>query len=64
MGAKIWLVLKSDVECDTTTQDVEGSEEVVEVPPHMIGWTPQDYLFEGNLIIYQYQEPKDCCSDK
>jgi len=32
---KIWLVLSSDVDCDT---------------PAMTGWNPSDYLFEHNLI--------------
>jgi hypothetical protein len=45
VGAKIWLVRSADVDC------VGSSTE----PPRMTGWTPQDYLFEGNLIVYQYQ---------
>jgi hypothetical protein len=36
-GAKIWLVLSSDVDC--TNQE-------------MIGWNPTEYLFEDNLITY------------
>ena len=36
-GAKIWLVLKDDVECE------EGI---------MIGWNPDAYLFEGELITF------------
>jgi hypothetical protein len=32
---KIWLVLSSDVDCDT---------------PAMTGWNPTEYLFEHNLI--------------
>lgn len=54
VGAKIWLVRSKDVECNVTTQVIEESE--VAVPPHMTGWNPEDYLFEGNLIVYQYQE--------
>lgn len=34
-GIKIWLVLSSDVDCDT---------------PAMIGWNPGEYLFEHNLV--------------
>ena len=36
-GAKIWLVLSSDVNCTAKT---------------MIGWNPNEYLFENNLISY------------
>jgi hypothetical protein len=45
VGAKIWLVRSDDVQC-------------VEVDSMMINWTPQDYLFEGNLIVYQYSEER------
>jgi hypothetical protein len=41
VGAKIWLVLSSDVDC------TEGAT-------LMSGWNPASYLFEGNLIVYQY----------
>ena len=34
-GAKIWLVLSSDIVDNTTLQ----------------GWNPADYLFEGNIIV-------------
>lgn len=44
VGAKIWLVLTADVQCDCT-------------PPHMENWNPSAYLFEGNLIVYQYSDP-------
>jgi hypothetical protein len=47
VGAKIWLVLEKDVQCKAVGND----------PPQMRGWTPQDYLFEGNLIVYQYSPP-------
>jgi len=40
-GAKIWLVLSSDVDCGTETTD-----------PMMIGWTPTEYLFEDVGIFY------------
>ena len=36
-GAKIWLVLSEDYDADTY---------------EMIGWHPEDYLFENNLITY------------
>jgi hypothetical protein len=42
-GAKIWLVLSSDVDCDGVQSD--GT-------PQMIGWTPQEYLFENTLITF------------
>lgn len=48
VGAKIWLVLSDDVAC---------TEDATTDPPtlaHMIGWNPASYLFEGNLIVYQY----------
>jgi hypothetical protein len=37
-GAKIWLVLSGDVDC-------EGQE--------MVGWNPTEYLFENKLIQYE-----------
>lgn len=36
-GAKIWLVLSSDVDCDMA---------------YMIGWSPTEYLFEYDLINF------------
>lgn len=36
-GAKIWLVLSSDVDCDNH---------------QMTGWTPSEYLFENTLITF------------
>ena len=42
-GAKIWLVLSADVNCN-----VEESE--------MIGWTPTGYLFEEDLITFDDTE--------
>ena len=54
VGAKIWLVRSEDVACT--------GDPAVPVP-HMTGWTPQDYLFEGNLIVYQYQPPKKSNDD-
>ena len=41
-GAKIWLVLSDDVQC---TGDITS----------MTAWNPTGYLFEDNLIVYQYQ---------
>jgi len=35
-GAKIWLVLSSDVDCDV----------------EMIGWNAAEYLFEGDVITF------------
>lgn len=51
VGAKIWLVSSADVQCGT-----EGEGESA-VPPQMLAWNPASYLFEGNLIIYQYTAP-------
>jgi len=44
VGAKIWLVRSDDVQC------TDGAK--------MTNWNPEDYLFEGNLIVYQYGEEK------
>jgi len=42
-GAKIWLVLSSDVDC---------------VSQNMIGWQPGEYLFEGELFLnFDYTGP-------
>ncbi|HSB07059.1 MAG TPA: hypothetical protein VLK23_17920 [Thermodesulfobacteriota bacterium] len=38
-GAKIWLVLSSDVDCDSTSTA-------------MTGWNPTEYLFEDVGIVY------------
>jgi hypothetical protein len=38
-GAKIWLVLTADVDCDSD-------------PTHMVGWNPTEYLFEFDLITF------------
>jgi hypothetical protein len=59
VGAKIWLVLSADVDC---TEDATK----------MNLWNPASYLFEGNLIIYQYMdavpddagEPDDDAGDR
>ena len=44
VGATIWLVKSDDVVCEG---DATG----------MIGWNPADYLFEANMIVYQYAPP-------
>ena len=36
-GAKIWLVLSGDVDCDAA---------------QMVGWQPEEYLFEYDLITF------------
>ncbi|MGB2986310.1 MAG: hypothetical protein WBE26_10545 [Phycisphaerae bacterium] len=41
-GAKIWLVLSSDIDCEG--DDVQG--------PRMVGWNPTEYLFEYDLITF------------
>jgi hypothetical protein len=57
VGAKIWLVLSDDVECEATdTGEVDENEEPV-YAAHMVGWNPASYLFEGNLIVYQHVAP-------
>ena len=38
-GAKIWLVLSDDVDCDSDAKK-------------MIGWNPTEYLFEYDLITF------------
>ena len=38
-GAKIWLVLKEDVNC---------------VAQEMVGWNPEEYLFEDDLIQFNF----------
>ena len=42
-GAKIWLVLSSDVDCGNQT---------------MTAWNPTEYLFENNLITYDDTEDR------
>ena len=41
VGAKIWLVLSSDVDCSSR---------------YMIGWNPDQYLFEYNLINFELRQ--------
>jgi hypothetical protein len=56
VGAKIWLVLSSDVDC--------GDPAVPESKPHMNFWNPSEYLFEFNLITYYHTEVEDSCRKK
>jgi len=52
VGAKIWLVLSSDVDCiGRQIPDTDQSS-----PPQMAGWNPTEYLFEYNLINFQLQK--------
>ncbi|MHC1742986.1 MAG: hypothetical protein AB9873_08140 [Syntrophobacteraceae bacterium] len=44
VGAKIWLVLSSDVDCGAT-----GTAQ-------MVGWNPSRYLFEYNLINFEFRQ--------
>ena len=46
-GAKIWLVLTEDVDC---------------VAQEMVGWNPEEYLFEDDLI--QFNEGEQFISDE
>jgi hypothetical protein len=48
VGAKIWLVLSDDVQCTP-------SADAIPIPPHMVGWNPTEYLFEYNLIVFEYR---------
>jgi hypothetical protein len=50
VGAKIWLVLSKDVDCDGTPPDVK---------PYMVGWNPGAYLFEYNLIVFEHFDDDD-----
>jgi hypothetical protein len=47
VGAKIWLVLTSDVDCGKVQS---------ELPPQMKGWNPTEYLFEYNLINFELRQ--------
>ena len=49
VGAKIWLVLSSDVDC-------EGTIDPQQPFAHMVGWNPTEYLFEYNLINFQLMQ--------
>ena len=45
VGAKIWLVLTDDVQCTEK--------------PQMVKWNPASYLFEYNLIVFEYRPGDD-----
>jgi hypothetical protein len=45
VGAKIWLVFTDDVQCTGT--------------PQMVKWNPASYLFEDNLIVFEYRPGGD-----
>jgi len=46
VGAKIWLVLSSDVDC--------VGDKDKQIKSKMVGWNPTEYLFEYNLINFQF----------
>ena len=54
VGAKIWLVPSTDVVCEI---DLTDADKEAGVMPHLVWTKPELYLFEGNLITYQYVEP-------
>jgi hypothetical protein len=43
-GAKIWLVVSDDVDCE--------GDAAAGTLPHMFGWNPDYYLFEYDLITF------------
>jgi hypothetical protein len=45
-GAKIWLVLSGDVDCDDDD-------------PQIVGWQPEEYLFEYDLITFDDTDDTD-----
>jgi hypothetical protein len=52
VGAKIWLVLSSDVDC--TDEETPVGEVDDGIPnTSMTGWNPDNYLFEYNLINFE-----------
>jgi hypothetical protein len=53
VGAKIWLVPTTDVQCEGTG-DIDPTTGLQANPSQMLSWNPVSYLFEGNLIVYQY----------
>ncbi len=56
VGAKVWLVPAADVLCEGTG-DLDPETGLQAEPPQLIGWNPASYLFEANLIVYQYTAP-------
>ena len=66
VGAKIWLVLSEDVQCESVDVVDENGEPVLDEEdqqvveaPQLLKWNPGSYLFEGNLIIYQPMDALD-----
>ncbi len=56
VGAKIWLVPAMDVKCESSG-DIDAETGLPADPSKLLAWNPSGYLFEGNLIIYQYMAP-------
>ena len=56
VGAKIWLVPAMDVKCESSG-DIVAETGLPADPARLLTWNPSGYLFEGNLIIYQYMAP-------
>ena len=52
-GAKIWLVPAADVKCESTG-DIDPETGLAADPAQLLAWNPASYLFEGNMIVYQY----------
>ena len=55
-GAKIWLVPAADVQCEAAGE-IDAETGMQAEPTQMLGWNPASYLFEANLIVYQYVAP-------
>jgi len=54
VGAKIWLVPAADIQCDKCPSVIDPETGMPDEETWMEGWNPEAYLFEGNLIVYQY----------
>ncbi len=52
-GAKIWLVSSADVKCENSG-DIDPDSGLPADPSQMVGWNPTSYLFEANLIVFQF----------
>jgi len=57
VGAKIWAVPAADVACAAGV-DATGAA----TPTQLLGWNPAKYLFEANMIVYQYVDPATVAS--
>ncbi len=55
-GAKIWLVPSADVKCDASGE-IDAETGLPADPSMLLAWNPASYLFEANLIVYQYSQP-------